>query len=349
MSPRRAPRSRQRRSAYSARPGWLRLGSVGVIGAVLLSGCADAPEDVDGEPDGDVAIGDPGEGIERSAPEPTGDQLSQQEMSEVLQEELDNPQIRTTDDLLESLRDVETELRRLEVDPMECQAQVLASGTPVPDGALVVSGTEGHAEEDSEDGSEEDGEEGSEEEEAGDGEDAGAAELPERSLTATLYSYQQVPGAEGYMQAELSGLENCEEYTVTRTIDEEELETEVVSELVEVETGADEALARTLSAEDLHGERHSLAVMVRTEAQIITLVEPLEAALGEDEAEDRAQQLQDRAAEILGSLVDEDLETSEDEEEAEGEADTDGDTDGEAADGDGTEDEEAEEETAEDD
>lgn len=311
MSPRRAPRSRQRRSAYSARPGWLRLGSVGVIGAVLLSGCADAPEDVDGEPDGDVAIGDPGEGIERSAPEPTGDQLSQQEMSEVLQEELDNPQIRTTDDLLESLRDVETELRRLEVDPMECQAQVLASGTPVPDGALVVSGTEGHAEEDSEDGSEE--------EEAGDGEDAGAAELPERSLTATLYSYQQAPGAEGYMQAELSGLENCEEYTVTRTIDEEELETEVVSELVEVETGADEALARTLSAEDPHGERHSLAVMVRTEAQIITLVEPLEAALGEDEAEDRAQQLQDRAAEILGSLVDEDLETSEEDEEDEGE------------------------------
>lgn len=311
MSPRRAPRSRQRRSAYSARPGWLRLGSVGVIGAVLLSGCADAPEDVDGEPDGDVAIGDPGEGIERSAPEPTGDQLSQQEMSEVLQEELDNPQIRTTDDLLESLRDVETELRRLEVDPMECQAQVLASGTPVPDGALVVSGTEGHAEEDSEDGSEE--------EEAGDGEDAGAAELPERSLTATLYSYQQAPGAEGYMQTELSGLENCEEYTVTRTIDEEELETEVVSELVEVETGADEALARTLSAEDPHGERHSLAVMVRTEAQIITLVEPLEAALGEDEAEDRAQQLQDRAAEILGSLVDEDLETSEEDEEDEGE------------------------------
>lgn len=311
MSPRRAPRSRQRRSAYSARPGWLRLGSVGVIGAVILSGCADAPEDVDGEPDGDVAIGDPGEGIEPSAPEPTGDQLSQQEMSEVLQEELDNPQIRTTDDLLESLRDVETELRRLEVDPMECQAQVLASGTPVPDGALVVSGTEGHAEEDSEDGSEE--------EEAGDGEDAGAAELPERSLTATLYSYQQAPGAEGYMQTELSGLENCEEYTVTRTIDEEELETEVVSELVEVETGADEALARTLSAEDPHGERHSLAVMVRTEAQIITLVEPLEAALGEDEAEDRAQQLQDRAAEILGSLVDEDLETSEEDEEDEGE------------------------------
>lgn len=311
MSPRRAPRSRQRRSAYSARPGWLRLGSVGVIGAVLLSGCADAPEDVDGEPDGDVAIGDPGEGIERSAPEPTGDQLSQQEMSEVLQEELDNPQIRTTDDLLESLRDVETELRRLEVDPMECQAQVLASGTPVPDGALVVSGTEGHAEEDSEDGSEE--------EEAGDGEDAGAAELPERSLTATLYSYQQAPGAEGYMQTELSGLENCEEYTVTRTIDEEELETEVVSELVEVETGADEALARTLSAEEPHGERHSLAVMVRTEAQIITLVEPLEAALGEDEAEDRAQQLQDRAAEILGSLVDEDLETSEEDEEDEAE------------------------------
>lgn len=311
MSPRRAPRSRQRRSAYSARPGWLRLGSVGVIGAVILSGCADAPEDVDGEPDGDVAIGDPGEGIERSAPEPTGDQLSQQEMSEVLHEELDNPQIRTTDDLLESLRDVETELRRLEVDPMECQAQVLASGTPVPDGALVVSGTEGHAEEDSEDGSEE--------EEAGDGEDAGAAELPERSLTATLYSYQQAPGAEGYMQTELSGLENCEEYTVTRTIDEEELETEVVSELVEVETGADEALARTLSAEEPHGERHSLAVMVRTEAQIITLVEPLEAALGEDEAEDRAQQLQDRAAEILGSLVDEDLETSEEDEEDEGE------------------------------
>ncbi|MDO5493718.1 MAG: hypothetical protein Q4F53_08935 [Nesterenkonia sp.] len=313
MSPRRAVEPR--RTLGSVSPVWRRLLALGAVGAVTLTACTPDPEDVDGEPDGDVAIGDPGEGIERSAPEPAGDQKSQDEMAEVLREELDDPTVRTTDELLESLRDIETELRRLVVDPMECQAQVLSSGTPVPDGALVASGVEGRGGED-DSGGEPDDE--SDDESEGDSEDgveaseAAAEPGAESELTATFYSYQQAPAAEGYMQTELSGLESCDEYTVTRTVDEEELETEVVSELIEVETGADDALGRMLSAEDADGERHSLAVMVRHEAQIVTLVEPLEAPLDDDEAEDRAQQLQDRAAELLGALVDEDLEEPED-------------------------------------
>lgn len=314
-------------SARPGRPAWLRLGALGAIGALMLTACTPDPEDVDGEPDGDVAIGDPGEGIERSAPEPAGDQLSQDEMAEVLRDELADPTVRTTDELLESLRDIETELRRLVVDPMECQAQVLASGSPVPDGALVVSGVEGSGEGDgADDGA------GSDTQES---DDADAAHTgAETALTATFYSYQQAPAAEGYMQTELSGLESCDEYTVTRTVDDEELETEIASELVEVETGADEALGRTLSAEDAEGERHSLAVMVRHEAQIISLVEPLDSALSDDEAEEQAQQLQDRAAEILGALVDEDLEVTEDE----NDGDEDGGDEGEGDDGEGDED-----------
>lgn len=326
-----------RRAAVRGTP-LRRLAAACGIGALVLVGCSADPEEVDGEPEDEAAIGDPGEGIERPAPEPTGEQMTQEEMAETLRSELDDPTIRTTDDLLDSLREIETELRRLEVDPMECQAQVLSSGAPVPDGALVVSavqsavqrdGSEEESDEDAgaEDPGAQDSEAEADEDDTGDSDPGEPGAHVTSGLTATFYSYPQPPTAERYLQTELSGLESCEEYTVTRTVDDVEVQTELASALIDVDTGADEALARTLTASGADGEEHSLAVMVRREAQLITLVEPMQTALDEAEAEEEAQRLQDQAAQMLGMLVDEDLRTPEDDgEENDEDADEDEDT-----------------------
>lgn len=114
------------------------LGVLAAVGALLITGCEVEPE---AEDDGGVDsgdIGDPGDEESLQAPDPQGDQISHDEMRDVLSENVADARLTDTDNYMAGLRDVETELARLVVDPQDCKQYVVQSASPVPEGALVV-------------------------------------------------------------------------------------------------------------------------------------------------------------------------------------------------------------------
>ncbi len=103
---------------------------------VLLTGCETATVEDSTEPaaDAGTSAGD----SQAQAPEPTGNQLSHEEMRAQLEARYPEATLTDTDDYWSGLRDIETELQKLVVDPPECKQYVVRSAVPVPAGALVA-------------------------------------------------------------------------------------------------------------------------------------------------------------------------------------------------------------------
>lgn len=123
----RAARRRSRSTAGAA---------LGLLGVLLLTGCESAPAEQAGAPATDPNTG--GGGVQQQVPEPSGNQLSHEEMREQLESRYPDAVLSDTTDYWAGLRDIETELQRLVVDPPECKQFVVRSAVPVPAGALVA-------------------------------------------------------------------------------------------------------------------------------------------------------------------------------------------------------------------
>ncbi|MBO0595629.1 hypothetical protein I2485_07850 [Nesterenkonia sp. E16_7] len=163
--------------------------ALGLLGMLLLTGCESTPAEQPGTPAAEP--GTSSGGVGQQVPEPAGNQLSHEEMREQLEARYPDAALSDTTDYWAGLRDVETELQRLVVDPPECKQFVVRSAVPVPAGALVAfaDGTapaaedqqsEEQGEEDqSEDQSEQQGEEDQSEEQGGsEGEPEAGANQP---------------------------------------------------------------------------------------------------------------------------------------------------------------------------
>lgn len=149
--------------------------ALGLLGVLLLTGCESTPEEQPGTPAAEP--GTSSGGVGQQIPEPSGNQLSHEEMREKLEARYPEAALSDTTDYWAGLRDVETELQRLVVDPPECKQFVVRSAVPVPAGALVAfaDGTATPAED--QDQSEGQGEEQQSEEQSEDqGEEPGASE-----------------------------------------------------------------------------------------------------------------------------------------------------------------------------
>ncbi|MGJ9405429.1 hypothetical protein ACHABQ_03780 [Nesterenkonia aurantiaca] len=148
--------------------------SLGLLGALLLTGCDATPAEQPGTPAAEP--GTSSGGVGQQVPEPSGNQLSHEEMREQLEARYPDAALSDTTDYWAGLRDVETELQRLVVDPPECKQFVVRSAVPVPAGALVAfaDGTTAAAE----DQGEEQQSEGQDEEQQGEEQSEGQGEEP---------------------------------------------------------------------------------------------------------------------------------------------------------------------------
>lgn len=107
-----------------------------LTGLLALTACeADVP---DQQGPGDVGDYDAESFDELSAPDPSGNQLSHEDMRGVLEDHLEGADLTDSDDYYPNLRDIETELQKLAVDPADCKQYVVQSASPVPEGALIV-------------------------------------------------------------------------------------------------------------------------------------------------------------------------------------------------------------------
>ncbi|PRZ15659.1 hypothetical protein [Nesterenkonia sandarakina] len=150
--------------------------ALGLLGMLVLTGCETSTADQAGTPAAEP--GTSNQGVQQQVPEPSGNQLTHDEMREQLASRYPDAALSDTTDYWAGLRDIETELQRLVVDPPECKQFVVRSAVPVPAGALVAYAdglSEGGAEdaEGSSGGGSDDGAEGSAEAPEGDPE-AGA-------------------------------------------------------------------------------------------------------------------------------------------------------------------------------
>ena len=313
-----------------------------VAGALLLSACEVDPETDD---DGGAEGGEPaGSGDEEilQAPDPQGDQLSHQEMREVLSEHVSDARLTDTDNYMPGLRDVETELARLVVDPQDCKQYVAQSASPVPEGALVVfadnTAADGDSGEGPQDGSpaededaqpesrggggftfsadsmplalpveneeaEEPEDDADSDDEGSDDEDSVEADLPE-DRQVTVYSFQDTLAAEAHFSNELEGVENCTTYTAVRSgPDDEEAETQSSITEVEVDSQAEEAVGMTRELSYDQTTEHSVIVMLRDGAQVVSLGVPVSDELDDEEAEAAVDELEDEAGSVLEDLL----------------------------------------------
>ncbi|HIX00898.1 MAG TPA: hypothetical protein H9871_12240, partial [Candidatus Nesterenkonia stercoripullorum] len=110
---------------------------ISMAAILLLTSCSDdASEEEAGQPTQEAPSDPADEGS--SAPEPTGDQLSHDDMRSAVEARLSGATVTDTDDYWGDLRSIETELKKLDVEPVDCKQYVVESATPVPDGALLV-------------------------------------------------------------------------------------------------------------------------------------------------------------------------------------------------------------------
>ncbi|WP_156837172.1 hypothetical protein [Nesterenkonia alba] len=262
--------------------------------AVLLTACGpepqQAPEEISGGPAGQV------EDMAVTAPDPTGEQLSHEELRSALESHTSGD-ITDTDDYWEHQRELNTELQRLSVDPPQCKHHVVSSALPVPTSALaafaVAETTETHA-----------------------------------------YTFPDASAAQGHLRNEEQGLGSCSEYTVTRDVDGQQTDSTTQIEEVELHTGAEQgiALQREVQTE---GSEYAVAVMLRQGAQIVAVIAEQEASLSDEEAADVVVDLQVQAAAILSELTGEEITVPEpeDDEENDDDADAADDTDTDSEDG----------------
>lgn len=110
---------------------------ISMAAVLLLTSCSDgASEEETGQPTEETPSNPADEGS--SAPDPTGDQLSHDDMRSAVEARLSGATVTDTDDYWGDLRSIETELKKLDVEPVDCKQYVVESATPVPDGALLV-------------------------------------------------------------------------------------------------------------------------------------------------------------------------------------------------------------------
>lgn len=112
---------------------------------LLLSGCETTTVEDSSDPLGETGVS-PGDAAAQ-VPEPSGNQLSHEQMREQLQARYPEARLSDTSDYWAGLQDIETELQRLVVDPPECKQFVVRSATPVPAGSLVAFADTGSADE----------------------------------------------------------------------------------------------------------------------------------------------------------------------------------------------------------
>lgn len=300
--------------------------ALAVSGVLMLAGCGEDPAITEQDPDSGP-IGDPGGEQQLSAPDPQGEQLSHEEMRDALEEHVSGAGITDTDDLLPGLRDLETELQRLVVDPQECKQYVVESASPLPDGALMAHAVQGGSagEEDPEDEGDSD-----------DSDDADPADSAAETLEATVYSFADWESAEALLSGERDGADLCDSYTASRGSgeeDEDSLDTEVSLEEIPLSSAADGALglAQEITADG--SASHLVAVMLRQGSQVVLVAEGVDEEPDEDEAEDLGEQLQEQAAAVLSDLTGDDLALEDEDDDDGDEDDEDDDAEPDADDG----------------
>ncbi len=244
--------------------------------ALLLTSCLGEGGDVpgaggEGAQPGDVAAGQSEPTL--TAPEPTGEQLDHDEMREALDTHASGS-ITDTDDYWEHMRDLSTELQRLSVDPNECKPYVTASALPVPSAAL-------------------------------------AAFAEDEDEHTAVYTFPDTDAAQTYVDNEQRAAGQCGEHTVTRELEGGDIEvTTEISEL-EILSGADSHLALQQEISQDGSSEHLIGVVLRHEAQVTAVSRPVEAPLGENEAEEVVVELEAAAATILEDLTGADLDPPE--------------------------------------
>jgi ATP-dependent exoDNAse (exonuclease V) beta subunit len=267
---------------FFAAPGLAAL----LLALPALAGC-EADLEADGSPLGGGSLDSSVAEAQAEAPEPTGQQLTHQEMREVLEETLDPVTLTDTDDWWPNLRDLNRELQRLEVQPTDCKPYVTASALPVPPGAL------------------------------------GALAESDDSRTV-IYTFTDTDAAQDYMDSERRGVERCQEHTVIRDLGEEEVEAETAVTELRVRTGAEDGLAVGRVMEAQEAAQRDLTVLLRQGPHTVLASVPEDS---EAEQEEALAELEARAAEVLSALVGEEILAPEPEPEEESEADEEEDTD----------------------
>ncbi|GAA1157830.1 hypothetical protein [Nesterenkonia sandarakina] len=204
------PRTAPRRRGY-ARPAATSGAALGLLGVLLLTSCGASTAEQAGTPAAEPGTG--GAGVQQQVPEPAGNQLSHDEMREQLQSRYPDAALSDTEDYWAGLRDIETELQRLVVDPPECKQFVMRSAVPVPSGALVAyaDGTveAGDAAEDPGEGSGGGSEEGSEGDSSG-GSGTETEGEPEAGVLEAAPEFQLASNQEQQAQGEDSEGEGSE-------------------------------------------------------------------------------------------------------------------------------------------
>ncbi|GAB3842323.1 hypothetical protein [Nesterenkonia populi] len=253
--------------------------------ALMLASCAEEPAGQDGEAGAGLPDGAPTGQAEQTlatAPDPTGEQLDHEEMREALDTRVFGS-ITDTDDYWERIRDLNTELQRLAVDPNDCKPYVTASALPVPSSAL-------------------------------------AAFAEDDQQHTAIYTFPDADAAQAYMDNEQRGAGQCGEHTVTRELDSAQIEATTEIDEVEVLSAADASLGVRQEVSDADGAEHAIGVVLRHQAQVVAVSRSLSEPLDGEEAEESAVELEAEAAAILEDLTGADLEPPEPEpEEDEGE------------------------------
>lgn len=250
---------------------------ISMAAVLLLTSCSEGGSDEEaGQPTQEAPSNPADEGS--SAPEPTGDQLSHDDMRSAVEAHLSGATLTDTDDYWGDLRSIETELQKLDVEPVDCKQYVVESATPVPDGALLVhadtsgeddvgespapEGLEGEAspspadDSDADDSDTNESEENeSEENESDEGSSDGGASDEEAQVDdvpglqterqVTVYSYADWRAAQSHFAGEEDGVDTCGSYTATRDSSEESGDVEVTTTIeavdVEVNDGSDDS------------------------------------------------------------------------------------------------------------
>ncbi|RJN31910.1 hypothetical protein [Nesterenkonia natronophila] len=267
---------------FFAAPGLAML----LLALPTLVGC-EADLETDDSPLGGGSLDSSVAEAQAEAPEPIGQQLTHQEMREVLEETLAPATLTDTDDWWPNLRDLNRELQRLEVHPTDCKPYVTASALPVPPGAL------------------------------------GALAETDDSRTV-IYTFTDADSAQEYVDSERLGVERCAEHTVVRDLGEEELKAETAVTELRVRTGAEDGLAVGREMEAPETAQRDLTVLLRQGAHTVLASDPEDP---EAEQEDALTDLEARAAEVLSALAGEEIVAPEPEPEDDADSDEEQDTD----------------------
>lgn len=261
------------------------------LAALALTGCEDDPE-AEGSPLGGGSLDSSVAEAQVAAPEPQGQQVSHEDMVEALEDTLGSATITDTDDWWPNLRDLNRELQRLEVQPVDCKPFVTASALPVPTGALGALAESGDSQ-------------------------------------TVIYTFEDSAAAAEYVDSERLGVERCEEHTVIRDLGEDEARAETTLTELQVRTGAEDGLAvgRLMDASD--ATQRDLTVLLRQGPHTVLAAEQEDPDAEQEEA---IAELEARAAEILSAVAGEEIvapepepepeEESEDEPEGDSEGDS---------------------------